>query len=339
MIDLIDIRNFQVHKKRTIELSPCITTIVGPTDEGKSAVLRALKWVALNQPSGEDFKRWGAKTIRVGLQVGDHLIERIRGRQNLYKVDGEKYAAFGRTGVPTEVSSILNLDETNFQGQFDSPFWFGETAGEVSRQLNRILDLEIIDTTLANLVKEIRKTKAEVEVRTERVREAKETKRQLSSIKQMKKAFAVVEKWEGRRDRTAQKRTTLASHIQVVVKYQGTEYKARAAMTAGEQAIRQGDRWQKYQAKRKTLGRLLKRAAELREIAEQKAPDMSKLAQLAKEYQIIEEERTALGKLIAKVDQEGERVCQNEECLARRKKEFRTRLGKICPLCGNRIRL
>lgn len=54
------IQNFQAHKDTTIEFD-CITTIVGPSDIGKSAVLRALKWVAKNEPKGTSFVRDGDK--------------------------------------------------------------------------------------------------------------------------------------------------------------------------------------------------------------------------------------------------------------------------------------
>lgn len=54
------IQNFQAHKDTTIEFDR-ITTIVGPSDIGKSAVLRALKWVAKNEPNGTSFVRDGDK--------------------------------------------------------------------------------------------------------------------------------------------------------------------------------------------------------------------------------------------------------------------------------------
>lgn len=44
------IQNFQAHKDTTIEFDR-ITTIVGPSDTGKSAVLRAFKWVEKNELS------------------------------------------------------------------------------------------------------------------------------------------------------------------------------------------------------------------------------------------------------------------------------------------------
>lgn len=54
------IQNFQAHKDTTIEFDR-IATIVGPSDIGKSAVLRALKWVAKNEPKGISFVRDGDK--------------------------------------------------------------------------------------------------------------------------------------------------------------------------------------------------------------------------------------------------------------------------------------
>ncbi len=61
--------NFQVHTGLIIDFSPGITTIVGPTDHGKSSILRALRWVCLNDLSGEQFIREGRKSCAVCLFV------------------------------------------------------------------------------------------------------------------------------------------------------------------------------------------------------------------------------------------------------------------------------
>lgn len=41
MIRRIVLRNFQNHRRLRIDLDPRVTTVVGPSDAGKSAVVRA----------------------------------------------------------------------------------------------------------------------------------------------------------------------------------------------------------------------------------------------------------------------------------------------------------
>ena len=46
----ITLENFQSHKHTEMEFGPELNVIVGPSDSGKSAIIRALKWVMYNEP-------------------------------------------------------------------------------------------------------------------------------------------------------------------------------------------------------------------------------------------------------------------------------------------------
>lgn len=54
-IKSIEIENFQSHKYSKLDFSERLNVIVGPSDNGKSAIIRALKWVLFNEPKGTDF--------------------------------------------------------------------------------------------------------------------------------------------------------------------------------------------------------------------------------------------------------------------------------------------
>lgn len=210
MINSITLHNFQVHEELTIQLDPHVTTIVGPTDAGKSAVLRALRWAALNTPTGESFVRHGSKCAKVVLRAGKHKVVRVRGSGvNTYRLDHKVYEAF-KGGVPDDVANLLKLTPINFQRQHDGPYWFGETAGMVSRQLNQIVDLGIIDTTLANLASSLRKAYIEVSVVEERLEQAQAKRVQCkealvldTKLKVVEAKWAAVEELVSRRERLA----------------------------------------------------------------------------------------------------------------------------------------
>lgn len=185
MLKSAELFNFRLHKHLKIDFGTHITSIVGKSYSGKSTVVRALKWVFLNKPSGLSVVRWGAKQTKVIVKIDGHTIVRIRGKsKNIYKLDGQKFEAFGND-VPRKIVALLNVSEKNFQEQHSLPFWFGETAGEVSRQLNGIVNLSIIDTTMANLASELRTAKTTVEVSKTRLKQAKDEKTQLSFVPQM----------------------------------------------------------------------------------------------------------------------------------------------------------
>lgn len=168
----LNVADFQAHRNRGLCFAPGITTLVGPTDSGKSALIRALRWICLNDFSGDDFVREGAKETEVGLTLDSgEKVTRFKGKSNLYLLDEKEFKAFG-SAVPEDIAKALGVSVLNFQGQHDSPFWFNETAGEVSRQLNSVVDLSVIDSTLSNLAAEVRTAQERVRLVDERLFEA-----------------------------------------------------------------------------------------------------------------------------------------------------------------------
>jgi DNA repair protein SbcC/Rad50 len=165
-------RDFQPHKKVIIDFD-LITVIVGSSDKGKSAFMRGLGWVFRNEPQGDKFVRWGQRFASVLIDIDGHTVGRKRGAGvNKYTLDGEEFVAFGTT-VPEPIAALLAITPTNVQEQLDSPFWFMLSPGQVSRELNAIINLDVIDSTMAALAQEVRKAKATVEVTETRLLEAK----------------------------------------------------------------------------------------------------------------------------------------------------------------------
>ena len=60
MIQSLQINNFQSHKYSVMELHKGVNVIIGPSDSGKTTILRALRWLVWNRPSGDAFRSdWG----------------------------------------------------------------------------------------------------------------------------------------------------------------------------------------------------------------------------------------------------------------------------------------
>ncbi len=172
MLKSLTISNFQVYENFVLEFDPLVTTIVGPTDAGKSTLLRALRWVCLNQPGGEEFMRHGTKEVEAILKVEEHTIARYKGKQNLYHLDDKDYKSFGQT-VPEPIAQLLNVTSLSFQDQITLPFWFCLPAPQVGRELNSIVNLGVIDQVVAYVATELRQVKAEVEFTSQRLDEAR----------------------------------------------------------------------------------------------------------------------------------------------------------------------
>ena len=69
MISRVCLQNFQSHEESELELSPGINVIVGSSNSGKSAIVRAMEGVRTNRPWGTSFVRRGTRGATVALYV------------------------------------------------------------------------------------------------------------------------------------------------------------------------------------------------------------------------------------------------------------------------------
>ncbi|MFA5397078.1 MAG: AAA family ATPase [Methanogenium sp.] len=162
MIKEINIKNFQSHRDTKMSLHPGLNVIVGTSYSGKSAILRALRWLVENKaPKGTYRSFWGGDTS-IELVLDDHSATRGRtDKENTYALDGEILKAF-KADVPDPVRNLLNFNEINLQKQHDMPFLVSKSGPEIQRSLNEVANLDLIDTTMTNLNGSKLKTSAEI---------------------------------------------------------------------------------------------------------------------------------------------------------------------------------
>lgn len=160
MIKSLKIQNFQSHEKTALEFHNGVNIIVGSSDSGKTAIIRALRWVIWNRPSGDAIRStWGGDT-HVILETEDGYVWKHRGKEDKYELKlpdraGLTFKAFGTT-VPQEIVDILNINEINLQGQLDAPFLLSETPGAVAAHFNKVARLDKIDVGRQNVQSWIR---------------------------------------------------------------------------------------------------------------------------------------------------------------------------------------
>ena len=267
MLTKLTVRNFQAHKKTEIDFGR-ITTITGRTDAGKSAIWRAVRWVCTNKPGGDGFRRrvgegLGGTTV-VRVEGDGHTVRRVRGTHNTYSLNGVRYAAFG-AGVPDEIANVLNVGEVNFQGQHAPPFWFSLSPGQVSKELNQIVALDLIDRTLSLAAAEVRKTKAEVSLTEQRLAAAEERIEGLKWVEQADAELRDLEQLytdlQGQRD----KRRVLSEKLKKASEYAATLRNAGKAHFYAFQAVSDGERVITSRRKADQLRELLYKITQLRE--------------------------------------------------------------------------
>lgn len=154
MIEYIHARYFQGLTDVRVEFGPEASVLVGDSDTGKTAIIRALGWVAQNKPSG-DFTQYGQKECDVVVGVDGRTVRKTRrGKSTWYTLDNGE--PFQGVDPPEEIRRLFNMREVNWQFQMDSPFWLDEGGGEVSRQINATVDMAAIDAAVGRVAKDSR---------------------------------------------------------------------------------------------------------------------------------------------------------------------------------------
>ena len=179
----LTLENFQSHEHTTIDFDDNFTVIVGASDQGKSAIIRALKWVLFNEPQGDDFIRVGTDGARVTLTLDNGtIIIRERGKKNRYILrQGENeyvFESFGR-GVPREILDAhgiksIKLDDNlslrlSLSEQLDGPFLLSQSKPVKAKTIGYLSGVNIIDKAIRDVSLEIKQKSAEERIKEENV--------------------------------------------------------------------------------------------------------------------------------------------------------------------------
>ena len=196
---IITLSNFQSHENSTFEIVPGVNGIVGVSGSGKSAILRALDWVINNNPSGDDFiSHWADYCIVTIFDGVDWSVSRIKGKginQYTLTINGQKiqvFEGFGRD-VPEPIKAILNIQDFNMRFQHNSPFLMNESSGAVSRYLNKIAHLDIIDKATSNIEATLKKEKGQAEFEKQTVANTDEKLKRFAGLTDLEDDLLIVE--------------------------------------------------------------------------------------------------------------------------------------------------
>jgi len=336
-LEKLELKDFQAHDELVVAFSPTITTIVGPSDSGKSAILRALRWTCLNDLAGDEFIKEGAKQTAVKLQIeGDHQIIRSKGTtssgHNTYKLDDREYRSFAQT-VPSDIAKALALSEINFQGQHDNPFWFSETAGEVSRRLNAVVDLSVIDQVLSSIAAEVRQATERKTISNERLAELREEFNliksqenrvvQFQALRDCQKAFV---KADENCDRLAQTIERIRTGHDQARTHEERWASAQAAATACGEAV-------KHSVWYGQLSRLIDQI-KTNQAASTPPPDFKSVEDTFEEWRGSENKIDALDNIVSKAEGITRKIQSGMGAVKGAQTRFdQATQGKRCPLC------
>jgi len=337
MLEILYVQNFQSHSKLKIEFDKSITTIVGSSDIGKSAVVRALRWVCRNHPQGEVFIKDGTKGTTVKLLVDDKEVSRKRGKnENTYLLDGKEFKAFGQD-VPDTISKVLNLNEINFQNQHDPPFWFSLSAGEVSRQLNAIVDLGIIDSSLSAISKRVRYFQQSAQISKERLKKVREQKEDINWVIEANNDYSIIEKHNEKRTELHHKATEIRNSIESSNAFIKTRNRASSQQRHVHSVGKLGQKCLKLSENKLSISGTIKLAKEQKKILDIGVPDIEKLEDVYLKVASSKIKREELRECIQDSDDLEVEVEIHLSYSKKVEQELHDATEGKCPVCGKEM--
>lgn len=232
LIQRVLIENFQSHARTELTFGPGLNAILGPSDNGKSAVLRAIRWALYSEPRGTEFVRFGARECRVTVTMSDgvEIVRELllnkagtsgRNRYLLRRPGAEEqvFEGFG-TEVPLEIVKahgmppiVLDKDKRvmlNFGSQLEAPFLLAETGSLRARAVGRLLGVHVVDAADRGAQRDLKERKREAKGLQERVDSFTEKLQPFADVPAEEARLAEVERLMtdsqsalGRRDRLA----------------------------------------------------------------------------------------------------------------------------------------
>ena len=217
MIKSVSIQNFQSHARTELNFHEGVNVIVGTTDGGKTAIIRALRWLIWNRPSGDALRsRWGGAT-NVQLETEEGVITRSKDKIDKYtlRLKGQEdieFKAIG-TSVPAEIQGVLNISEINLQNQHDATFLLSDTPGAVATHFNKVARLDRIDSATSAINGWIRGLKSDVSHLETDIATEKAKLPQFENLEKFEIEIEVLEQMESRLTSMRGKRDTLKKDI------------------------------------------------------------------------------------------------------------------------------
>ena len=166
MIRSIKLVGFQSHVDTTINLTDGLNVITGPSDSGKTAIIRAVRWVALNEPQGDAVVNQSVGYAQVTIITDTGVITKVRNKGKVryeININGESIR-YDKSEIPQEIYQILGINKTSFGDvdvvlpfafQLDAPFLISSPASFGGKVLGKICNADKVELAVKKSSREV----------------------------------------------------------------------------------------------------------------------------------------------------------------------------------------
>jgi len=348
MINELYIENFQSHKESILEFSQGMNLIVGQSDSGKTAILRALKWLITNRPGGDEFRStWGGDTsVSIATKEGQTISRNKSKALNSYMLNDQEFVAFGQD-VPDEIREVLNMDAVNLQEQMDSPFLLSETSGSVAAHFNKVANLELIDSTLNNVQKEINKLTKTISFNSDEIEAKKEQLTDFIDIDTVEKKLNKIQKKK-------EHSTKLKEDIKTLESVMTSLEETATDIEDTKELVKMGKDIDAVLLKFEKLSEAKKKANELKGVCFEifyanqdieklkklvsAEDDINKAVKHIKKREMDAQNLTNLKELCDTIESNNEAVKTALKTFNDLEQEYKDNLPELCPICNSKMK-
>lgn len=165
------LKDFQSHAETTLDIREGFVCAVGPTNAGKSSLVRAIRWLLYDSIRGSRFVRTGKSVASCSITFDDGVeIERVKGKSNRYRTNSTWFDAVG-VGTPVEVVKATNIPqlqidkdsfvELHVATQLKPPLLIMDTDSVKAKMLNVLTGGHVVDEGVRTTLNNIRSLDAE----------------------------------------------------------------------------------------------------------------------------------------------------------------------------------
>ncbi len=349
MIRRLVLENFQSHKYSELNFDQGVNVIIGPSDSGKTAIIRALRWLVWNRPLGDSFIRHGSKECKVELEIDNHKLGREKERKNgknVYFLDDTYFNAV-KTETPEEITLLLNIDDINLQQQFDRPFLLDSSPGEVAQHFNRVARLDMIDIGMKRILQWTRRIQQDISAKENLIEELEKQLRDYDYLPYLEGLIQSLESMQNEILDKKNQRTSIEELKERLLQVEN-EIVEFANKTTLEEKVNNillniTNKKQKYEE----MSALTQQVKKLAEIEQQliKQTNLVKTEELVNtllekinKKRELENQKSKLQKLFSDIIETEQKLKKQQEKTNKLEKNYHSLFPDICPLCGQKVR-
>lgn len=335
MIDYIKLHNFEKHIDNYLEFVPGINVIIGSSNVGKSSIIKAIDWLINHNPPGDSIINYNHKECSVEASFDNVIIKKERdNKENKYILPDKELAAFGQI-VPEEIQTLTKICNLNIQTQFDQFFLLQKSPGQIVKELNQFINLELMDKCVSIAKKNVNSKKKEIDLLDRDIEELKKENRQYTWLYNAENDFNIIEQKNIELEKLKDKEKTLTNFDNDLKDLKLNLIQINKRLKIKKQIKSIENKYQEYKEKLDIYQNLLYLQNKLVKYnkLDSVKKDIAKIDKKRKKYEFLNQQFEDIQLYFSYQD----KLKKLDDNLAKLKEEKNKMIPEICPLCKNKI--